>query len=774
MRLLFCLFFVFLSSFCYGNDGKSTATLEATFSLKSASGGVIPFQNGMPVPSFEKQKRATLNLAGEWRKQRFTADHDLSLSARDAAGLASLIAEAQNRFAVDYDDSGWEVKILPWVENALNAYEKTPEYYEDGIWYRRTINVPDSLQGSFVKLMFYSVNYVADVWLNDQYLGYHEGGYTPFAFDVSEHIRYGGANLIAVRVDNPPWGERKDIVPYYKVDWFNYAGIIHDVYLEFSAPISIVRAQVVPKTTTGLVETQVVVLNAGTAPANVQLELAVFQADVHAGNIRSELASDLIGIAADISGATSVSMNLDPDSVGLWQSQLTINNPRLWFPASPHLYVLRATLRLDGREIDSFSSQFGIRTVATAGNKVLLNNAPVFFPGIARHEDSPVYGRSIPTDKIFADLEVVNKMNVHLLRTAHYPNHPATYLYTDRLGLTAMEEIPVWWFDLEEAWKIQNEQRHIHQQMWREMIFRDYNRPSIILWSTCNECFDVPNRKIFIETVHADLDNNYPDGRLVTQSAAADRPGAHDPSQASCDVAGWTMYFGIFHGQSELFYQGTKAFLDSVRKYYPEKPALDTEFGVWSGEDRRYLNRQAIVCSETFRAFKERALLTDKGELNPNGFLMATTWWCVFDWYSHGHPTGFQSMGVYQMDRTQEKLVAAVLRSSYKPFYQTGGTLTSVQPVNLFTIPNQLTLAQNFPNPFNPNTVIAYHLPMAGPVQLDIYDIRGRWIDRLVHGHQGAGDYTVSFDGSRLASGVYFYRLQMAEQVQTRKMLLIH
>ena len=101
-----------------------------------------------------------------------------------------------------------------------------------------------------------------------------------------------------------------------------------------------------------------------------------------------------------------------------------------------------------GREcLDEFSSQFGIRTVTTSGNKFFLNNRAVFFTGAARHEDHPVYGRSVPKDAIFGDLELVKRTNVNFLRTAHYPNNLYTYLIADRLGIAVLEEIPVWWFD---------------------------------------------------------------------------------------------------------------------------------------------------------------------------------------------------------------------------------------------------------------------------------------------------------------------------------------
>ncbi|MCK9211448.1 MAG: hypothetical protein M0P61_11485, partial [Ignavibacteriaceae bacterium] len=223
-------------------SAQTNASLEATLSFKSMNGVEVPFQNGIPVPSFEKQKRATINLAGTWKKLRVSADDNISLTKRDSAGLANLLTEAGGKQLPDFNDSGWQTKQIPSVENELYILDKpkTPEFYQNGVWYRYNFNAADSLQGKFIKLIFYSVNYVADVWVNGQYCGYHEGGYTPFVFDVSAKLNFGStSNSIVVRVDNPAWGTRKDIVPYQQCDWFNYTGIIHDVYLEASENISV-------------------------------------------------------------------------------------------------------------------------------------------------------------------------------------------------------------------------------------------------------------------------------------------------------------------------------------------------------------------------------------------------------------------------------------------------------------------------------------------------------------------------------------------------------
>jgi len=752
------------------------ASLEATLTLKQIDGVTVPFQNGIPLPTFEKQNRYIINLGGNWKKERFNANDNITLAKRDATGYQNLINEAANRHLPDYDDSQWQDKLIPSVENQMNPFPQVPEYYQNGVWYRKTFQVDSALAGKFAKLIFYAVNYVADVWLNGNYVGYHEGGYTSFAFNVTNYLNFNGNNVLVVRVDNPEWGTRIDIVPYTRCDWFNYTGIIHDVYLEFSNPVSVIRTDVVPLNTSGDIQTTIVLLNKSNSNKNVDVSVEIFNAEINSQNITAERASELVGSVASFSGTAQTTISIQKDSTRVWRTNLTISNPRLWTPKTPNLYVMKVTLRENGEVIDEYYTQFGVRTIKTNVDKVYLNGNPVFFVGVARHEDHPIYGRSVPLDVIYSDLLKVKEVNALMLRTAHYPNHPYTYLLTDRLGIVVVEEIPVWWFDATMAWVIQNSIRHIHEQMFKEMVFRDYNRPSIILWSLANECLDVDNRKAFINKVRLEYKSLYYDGRLITQSAAADRPGANDPSQQVCDVAGWTMYFGIFHGGT--YYDGTRLFLTMANYYYPEKPILDTEFGYWSGENNAPggQNSQLTVFKETFAAFTYRAsVIRPDGTYRDGGYLMGVTWWCIFDWYTHGLPNGFQSMGLYRMFRDTAKIVKDTLKKYYEPFYNIGGVVTEVEFENLEQIPEQFYLYQNYPNPFNPITKIKYSITQMDFVTIKIFDLLGREIATLVNEQKSPGTYEIELnaDDLKLTSGVYVYQMKTGDFISSRKLIFL-
>ena len=670
------------------------ASLPATLSLSTIDGVKIPFQNGIPVTSFERQDdRTVFNMGGTWKYQRQSMNHTYSLTNRSTS-LSDIQTESGGRYQSNYDDSGWSTKTLPAVENTMCSYEDTdgPEVYENGVWYRRTFTADNAWNGEYVKLVFYSVNYIADVWINGDHVGYHEGGYTPFAFDVSSRLNYGESNTIAIRVDNIPWDTRTDIMPAIRSDWMNYTGVIQDMYLEISDPVNVVRANVKPTSTSGNIEVKVAVYNAGDTSQNVSVNLTVYHASVTEETITSITAEGIQSTQATVTGTTSQSTTVAAGATKVLSYSLGITSPNLWTPDDPDLYVLKASLDKGGNFVEDFFTQFGVRVLGIgSGAKMLLNGHATFFTGCARHEEWSDTGRTATMSKIKTDLDKINDMKVNFIRTAHYPNHPYTYLLTDRMGFTVMEEIPFWWSCTYEF--ADQASRQIADQTWREMIFRDYNRPSIIMWSTCNETgrTSLKRRKAYIERLHRDVDLNYNDGRFTVQSASADRPGADDETQNACDIAGWTMYFGVFHGGT--YYQGTLDFLDAAHTNFPNKPILNTEFGYYSAPNDSEQTEQNTCFQSTFDAFEARKSVDSEGNIVGSGFVPATQWWTAYNWYTQREqlpgPIYLQTMASIHMNRTSTKTVYNSMISDHGPYYNIGGLSTGTLPSSMPDPPSQ-------------------------------------------------------------------------------------
>ncbi|KKO53813.1 glycosyl transferase family 2 [Paenibacillus sp. DMB20] len=639
--------------------------LKPTLTVRESGEEYIPVQNGIPVPTFEPQRRRTLSLNGDWRKERFDSDHELSMSPRSKAWVQRVEDAAGGRTTSGFDDSSWWTVSLPQPENGMTGEESPSgaERYENGVWYRRTFDLDASWSGRSVTLKSLGISYVCDIWVNGRWAGYHEGGFTPFALDVTPLVKE-GTNTMAIRVDNPPWGSRIDTIPALKdTDFFNYTGVIQDIYLAAAPLTHVSRLDIVPVNEQGLLRFKAVVENRSDRDASVFLEGRLFEAVTEEDlRLASPYADTIKASAAEAEGWDARKMELKAYGKAAVVWDVRVKEPKLWSMEEPNLYVAELTLSNDEGEghSDSLSAQFGIRTVRTSGSQIHLNGKPVFLRGIARHEEWPGYGRTAEWGRILSDLRQVRELNANMVRTGHYPNHIYTYILTDRLGLAAMSEIPLWQF--ETIHYETQEKKGLSDQMWREMIFSQYNRPSVLMWSTQNESKEVKLRKAYNERLVGDVRERYNDGRLITQSAAADQPGAHDESMEPLDVAAWTMYFGIFHGGEP--YEGTKRFLEEAHRLWPDKPLLNTEYGYWSREDNGEVDIQEHMYKETFRALTEKSAITPEADERPDGYLAGIDYWPMYNWYVN-HGQWVQTMGLYHMDRSLEKPVKERLKRDY-------------------------------------------------------------------------------------------------------------
>ncbi len=550
-----------------------------------------------------------------------------------------------------------------------------PELYDGGIYYRRTVFVPPSWNGKTVRMVSLGADYIADLWVNGKWIGYHEGGYSSFALNITDNLVYGGQNIIFFRIDAMEWKLRQDILPtYFATDFMHYVGLIQDVYLEAAPNVNVVRADVIPNDVLGNLDVSVVIENNSATMQLLTVRLRVFELNRNsAGYMSDPVASHLIGREIVISGQADKTIQLSVNQYTRKGFLIKVPSPALWSPANPNLYVLKAELLSGGSIIDSFSTQFGIRTVAVGeGAKMLINGQPAFLTGMARHEDWPDTGRTATINKIRRDLEIIKDTNVNFLRSGHYPNHPYTYILTDRIGLAVWEEIPAWWINNISIDTLTR--RGLAKQMFREMCFSERNRPSVILWSVCNEpmYYLLTTEKLrgYVKTLHDDLDKNYPDGRLVTFSLAADGVATTGGAVEDVDVAGFTMYYGVFYGS--LITQETMKFLQDQHELYPEKPIIACEFGTWPGSKGRGEMDQVIVARETLDGLLPLAAVNEQGNAT-DGFLASAVWWCQFNWYRVDREAPVQSMGVTMMDRTTHKETRDVLKEIYKPYFDMGG-----------------------------------------------------------------------------------------------------
>ena len=614
---------------------EAASELAPTLSLKTIGGSRIAFQNSIPVPTFSYEPRTRLDLGGRWRVQTMPMDHDLSLAARTGS-LKQIVAQAAGRERPLFDDTGWSTVDVP------GSYDPPPAPSGDGAWYRKDFDVPADWQNQTVTLKFGAANYIADVWLNGRWLGYHEGGSTPFAFDATAAIVPNAINTIAVRVDNPPWGTRQDIVPWGLTDWWNYGGLTQPVWMEATASVYAVRADIVPHLDSA--DIAVTLHQRGGDPAPVQVGLDILPAAVDPSNLTNPDPLSLIPAeAVPIASQRLDAGQLGRDGTSQVHASFSLTNADLWSPQSPALYILQVQVFWQERRVDQIYETFGLRRIAVdpGSPRVLLNGSPVAFAGVALHDErvypavkgQPRGGPVVTPDDILILLEKANAINIQLIRADHHPANPLLLMLADRLGYAIWEEIPLYHYT-PATFGIAMD-RGIPQQMLSEMDLRDMNHPSVLFHGLANESTGGIEREQALATLHQ-LDRTLDGTRLTGQAAYGNQPD--DGTSRPLDVAGFTTYYGVFYGPDAG--PGTARALQVAHATFPKKPIIILEFGRWS-DNVADLERQRRILADTYQATAPYL------DTNPSGFVAAAVWWTLDDYWTQRPGVKVEHFGLY-------------------------------------------------------------------------------------------------------------------------------
>ena len=368
------------------------------------------------------------------------------------------------------------------------------------------------------------------MFLNGQFVGAHKGASTPFFLEVTELLREED-NRILLCVDST---RRPLQVPAMNTDWFNYGGVFREISLICVPRVHIRRFQV---------------------------------SLLPDGSLRSIRASVELSDEIDGTGIFEIpELGLRealPVSKGRGEAVFDCG-PELWSPEKPRLYEV--SLRFGEDEV---RDRVGFREIRVRGRELLLNGAPLFLRGISCHEESVVNGRGLTREERRENLLLARELGCNYLRLAHYPHHEETARLADELGLLLWEEVPVYWgiaFGSEEAYADAENQL-------AELIRRDWNRASVIIWSVGNENADTDERLAFMGRL-ADLARREDDTRLVSAACLVDggRNRIADRLAEKLDVIGVNEYYGWYDPD---FARLPQLFENSD----PSKPVIVTEFG---------------------------------------------------------------------------------------------------------------------------------------------------------------------------------------------------
>jgi beta-glucuronidase len=432
---------------------------------------------------------------------------------------------------IEYDfDSAQQLN----VPGDWNSQDDRLLFYEGTIWYKKSF---DRQKKDHTRLFVYfgAANYVADVYLNGQKLGRHEGGFTPFNFEITGAVK-DKDNFLVVKVDNK---RRRDAVPTLNTDWWNYGGLTRSVTLVE-----------VPET---FIQDYVIQLKKGSA-------------DEIAGWVKLNGAAANQTVTIEIPEA-KVKHTVTTDAKGFAAISFK-SHLQFWSPDNPKLY--QVTLSTGG---NSVNDRIGFRSIETKGSDILLNGKPIFLRGISIHEESPLRGgRAFSEDDARMLLGWAKELGCNFVRLAHYPHNENMIRLADEIGVMVWSEIPVYWTIL---WDNTETFENASKQLG-EMITRDRNRASVILWSVANETPVGEARNKFLKGLIGHARSLDPT-RLLTAAnerhyADATTQVVDDPLGQYLDVLGCNEYVGWYDGLPE------KA--DGLTwKVTLSKPLIISEFG---------------------------------------------------------------------------------------------------------------------------------------------------------------------------------------------------
>ncbi|MFP4061097.1 MAG: glycoside hydrolase family 2 protein [Bacteroidales bacterium] len=425
------------------------------------------------------------------------------------------------------------------VPGDWNSQVEKLYYYEGSIWFKKSFDYKIRKNGNRLFVHFGAANYRADVYVNGKKAGFHEGGFTPFYFEITDLVRE-KENFIIVRVDAR---RKKTNVPALNADWWNYGGITRDVDL-IETPSNYIedyRLQLKKgsnKTIAGYIKMN------GDDPEGSEIKLSIPELEIE----------------------EKYKVNRE----GRVEFELNIHNITFWSPENPKLYNVVLT---NGDEI--IEDKIGFRTIEVKGREILLNGEAQFLRGISIHEENPIRGnRNYCKEDARMMLTWAKELGCNFVRLAHYPHNEYMVRLAEEMGFMIWDEDPVYW-------NILFNHPPTHQravEMMKELVNRDKNRAGVIIWSVANETPVREERNKFLVDL-VNVVKSIDDTRLVSAALEVSQVNGNphhytidDPMADVMDIVSFNQYLG--------WYDGTHAKCSKLKwEIKQDKPVFISECG---------------------------------------------------------------------------------------------------------------------------------------------------------------------------------------------------
>ncbi len=554
----------------------------------------------------------------------------------------------------DFTVQNWQNVNIPHTWNALDMLDDEPGFYRGIGWYRKQFTIPENYVDKKVYLYFEGANQDAVVYVNGQKIGEHLGGYTAFCFDVSNHINFNQSNLLAVKLSNALNKE----VPPIGGDLGHFGGIYRDVKLIVTHPV---HFDMMHYASPGVfVHTPEV----SAQSADVKIRGRFFNETDQKQKVNVH--TEIFDAEKKSIASQSKKYKLSPGEEVKFERMIeNIENPALWSPENPNLYQVVHTLSAaqTGEILDQLTTPLGFRWFSVDPKTGFsLNGKKMFIKGVGMHQDYALNGYAVEDEILYNDMRKVKELGANLAR-AHYPLNQVSYQACDELGLMNWARLPIMdKIDLGEGFKKNT------FEMLKEMVFQNYNHPSVIIWAYMCEVFgdmdwywekpQDPARvsKNMKETYEFTVElekftRNLDPSRLTAVSFHTDPTPEWYKESGLTDVNminGWNIYQGWYHVNLDNIGNS----LDEFHAYNLSKPFVIAEYG--AGSDPRIHTYEPTIFDFSIE-YQEKFHKAYLEEVKKKPYVAGMVLWTLFDFQVEARTDAvphINSKGLLRSDRT--------------------------------------------------------------------------------------------------------------------------
>lgn len=509
-------------------------------------------------------------------------------------------------------NSPWTEVNLPHTWNNIDMQQKVNSFYQGAAYYRKNFFFPNAWKDKRLFLRFEGVGSCAEVYVNGKLVMTHKGGYSAFACEIQNEIKFNEANEIMVKADN---ASRADVIPVNHTLFGVYGGIYRPVNLIVAEKCHIA---ITDHASSGIYITQ---KDVSKKSAQIKVKVKLDNGSLHTQPVVLE--NTIYDHKGNMVSRDRKEINLSAQGIQSYTSNFTVKKPHLWNGRKdPYLYKVTATLYQNGEKIDEIVQPLGIRKFEIiAGKGFFLNGEHYPMYGVTRHQDWWELGSALTNKHHDYDLETIMDIGATTVRFAHYQQSDYIYSKCDSLGLIIWAEIPFVNRVTGEEWA------NAHMQL-RELIRQSFNHPSIYVWGLHNEVYQ-PHAYTaqLTQSLHDLAKTEDPDRYTASVNGYGH---AEHPVNMNADIQGMNRYFGWY----EKKIKDIDGWIEDLEEKYPDQKFMLTEYGAEAN-----LNHQTEFLGESLNwtkdyypeTFQTKTHEYQWGVIAKHPYIIASYLWNMFD-----------------------------------------------------------------------------------------------------------------------------------------------